>query len=94
MNAWQKSRAQELRAFFPSPVIKGTRQTAVDRIAEAIGGPDAVLEALERAVYEGIDEGYCVTCGSCYGTVEPDARRYPCGECDQKTVYSILEIFV
>jgi len=75
------------------PLIKGATQSTIDLIKEEIGGPEAVLEALEHAVYEGIDEGYCIACGSFYGNVEPDARRYPCGECDQKTVYSILEIF-
>ena len=75
------------------PLIKGATQSTIDFITEEIGGSDAVLEALENAVYEGIDEGYCISCGAFYGNVEPDARRYPCGECDKKTVYSILEIF-
>ena len=74
-------------------LLKGTTQSTIDLIKGEIGGPEAVLVALEHEVYEGIDEGYCISCGAFYGNVEPDARRYPCGECDQKTVYSILEIF-
>jgi len=69
-------------------------QTIIDQITEEVGGPDAVLAAIETALFEGVDEGYCISCASFYGNVEPDARKFSCPSCNKKEVYSLTEIFL
>jgi hypothetical protein len=70
------------------------KKTIIDQITNDIGGPEAVLTAIESALFEGIDEGYCTECSAFYGNVEPDARRYKCDVCNKKEVYSLTEIFL
>ena len=31
--------------------------------------------------------GFCIACGAINSEVEPDARRYPCEECEKLKVY-------
>lgn len=70
------------------------KKTIIDQITSDIGGPDAVLDSIQAAMMENIDEGYCTECASFYGNVEPDARRYACHVCNKKEVYSLTEIFL
>jgi Zn finger protein HypA/HybF involved in hydrogenase expression len=38
--------------------------------------------------------GWCLTCGEEVDGVEPDARRYLCEACDNKTVYGYEELLI
>lgn len=38
--------------------------------------------------------GLCTTCGAAHYQVEPDARNYPCGNCDTNTVSGCEEILI
>ncbi len=45
---------------------------------------------------QGEYNGYCKACDdiTCFGEVEPDARRYKCDVCDKNTVYGVEEAFM
>jgi len=48
----------------------------------------------EYLVARNEDGGRCIACGAeAYGC-EPDAREYPCGECDENHVYGIEELML
>jgi predicted RNA-binding Zn-ribbon protein involved in translation (DUF1610 family) len=48
---------------------------------------DRLAEAVERGM-TGLDNpGFCIACGADAEGVEPDATRYPCDACGQRTVY-------
>lgn len=51
---------------------------------------DEVMEAIESDEYL----GFCLACGAVAEGVEPDARRYPCDECDAPKVYGAEEILL
>jgi len=38
--------------------------------------------------------GYCTACGEEVDGVEPDARRYSCESCGEKSVYGIEELLL
>jgi hypothetical protein len=38
--------------------------------------------------------GICLICGSQKECCEPDARHYPCDECDQLQVYGLEELLM
>lgn len=39
--------------------------------------------------------GACTACGEIqYGGVEPDAREYPCENCEEKKVYGLAELLL
>jgi hypothetical protein len=43
----------------------------------------------------GLDNpGFCVACGEEAEGVEPDARRYPCEACGQRSVYGAEELLI
>lgn len=47
--------------------------------------------------YEDATEGYegrCLACGAVHGECEPDARRYPCDECEAEQVYGVEELLM
>lgn len=49
---------------------------------------DQIVEAVE------LDDniGFCTACGAEHYGVEPDARRYPCEECEENKVYGAQEL--
>lgn len=53
---------------------------------------------LIKCTYEEADEGInggCLNCGEIvYGGVEPDACKYECPECGQRTVYGLAELAI
>lgn len=49
---------------------------------------DQVIDAIESGEYI----GFCIACGAENMGVEPDARKYPCEECDKRTVYGAQEL--
>jgi len=38
--------------------------------------------------------GYCLECGECQGGCEPDARKYECENCGQRSVYGAEELLI
>ena len=52
---------------------------------------NTAIELLESGEY---DCGVCAVCGAIAYCVEPDARGYPCLECDNDAVYGCEEIIV
>jgi len=38
--------------------------------------------------------GFCVVCGEERECCEPDARKYPCEECETPTVYGAQELAI
>jgi len=43
----------------------------------------------------GLDDlGICAACGAERGGVEPDARNYPCDDCDEMAVYGCQELMM
>lgn len=39
-------------------------------------------------------EGICLTCGAVRGCCEPDARHYPCEECEESNVFGVEELML
>jgi hypothetical protein len=39
-------------------------------------------------------EGFCIECGALRECCEPDARKYPCPECGQMSVYGAQELVI
>jgi hypothetical protein len=56
--------------------------------------PDRVLDAVKRQMFDLDNPGFCVNCGEETGGCEPDARNYPCEECDLNTVYGAEELML
>jgi len=52
----------------------------VERVIEAVSEDDCI--------------GFCVACGEETNGVEPDARKYTCDSCDEKTVYGAEELLI
>lgn len=56
-----------------------------------------VLDEDEIAIYmtDGSDDGFCLACGQWTGySVEPDARKYRCDNCEAHKVYGIPELIL
>lgn len=51
-------------------------------------------DALERQQSSLDNPGFCLSCGEETEGVEPDARKYPCEACGEKTVYGAQEILI
>jgi len=49
-----------------------------DRVIDAVGRDDGT--------------GFCVACGSEQGACEPDARRYRCEVCGERSVYGAEQL--
>lgn len=52
---------------------------------------------LTEAQYHNADNemiGFCLACGAERACCEPDARKYPCDECQQLKVYGIPELLI
>lgn len=51
-----------------------------------------VMEAAERQQLSLDDPGFCIDCGHEQDGCEPDARRYECELCGEKSVYGASEL--
>jgi len=51
------------------------------------------LSVITLAMMDGT-VGFCLACGEAAFSVEPDAQRYHCGECDAHEVYGAEEILM
>jgi hypothetical protein len=50
------------------------------------------LEVLEAACNSVESVGFCIACGAEHWSIEPDACRYECEECEKHTVYGAEEL--
>lgn len=50
------------------------------------------MEAAERQQLSLDDPGFCIDCGHEQDGCEPDARRYECELCGEKSVYGASEL--
>ena len=57
-----------------------------------IGAAD--IEAVLEAVESGEPIGFCTTCGCEHYGVEPDARRYECESCGERTVFGSEDLLI
>lgn len=55
---------------------------------------ERVVEAVARSMTSLDNPGFCIACGADAEAVEPDARRYPCADCGQRTVYGAEELLI
>ena len=51
------------------------------------------MESITTAMMDGTI-GFCLACGEVADSVEPDARKYHCDECDANEVYGAEEILM
>lgn len=49
---------------------------------------EQIMEAQEA------QNGFCIACGAERSCCEPDARNYPCEECEEKQVFGAEEIAI
>ena len=50
------------------------------------------LEQIEEAIES--QNGFCIACGAERECCEPDARNYPCDECDERKVFGAEELII
>lgn len=53
-----------------------------------------VMDAVEREMCSLDNPGFCLACGEEQDGCEPDARRYECEACGEKTVYGAAEVLM
>ncbi len=53
-----------------------------------------LLAAVENQQTSLDNPGFCTDCGAEHGSCEPDARNYPCEECDSPAVYGAEELLL
>jgi hypothetical protein len=56
--------------------------------------PEAILDACHRGAYGLDNPGFCIKCGVEVEGVEPDARRYKCECCGERSVYGAEELLL
>ena len=49
-------------------------------------------EEIQQLMFDDNTQGFCIGCGEDAYGVEPDARRYECESCGEKTVYGLEEL--
>lgn len=55
---------------------------------------EIVVAAIKRRDTELDNPGFCIACGAEADNCEPDARRYPCDQCDENEVYGAEELLM
>lgn len=53
-----------------------------------------VMEAVHRRQVTLDNPGFCLSCGAEATSVEPDARRYACDTCGEKSVFGAEELLL
>lgn len=48
---------------------------------------DVITDAVERTMFGDENLGFCISCGEEHDACEPDATKYTCDTCGNKTVY-------
>jgi len=54
--------------------------------------PDRVEDAARRQMFGLDNPGFCILCGEEQDGCEPDARRYLCEVCNERTVYGAEQL--
>lgn len=52
------------------------------------------IEQIIEAVEADDNIGFCTKCGAEHFCIEPDARKYKCEECGERSVYGAEELLV
>jgi hypothetical protein len=55
---------------------------------------ERLIKAVERSMFELDSPGFCIACGDATDGVEPDAQRYPCRRCGERSVYGAEELLM
>lgn len=55
---------------------------------------ERVLELAKEGMFGMEHPGICIACGEETDGVEPDARKYPCDVCGERTVYGAEELLI
>jgi hypothetical protein len=55
---------------------------------------ERVMEACDREMTTLDNPGFCIACGEDADGCEPDARKYKCEFCDERTVYGAAELAI
>lgn len=55
---------------------------------------DKLQDAIERSTIGTENVGFCLACGEEQDGCEPDARNYPCANCDALQVFGAEEILL
>lgn len=55
---------------------------------------DKIMDAAERQMFGLDNPGFCTHCGAERDDCEPDARKYLCEECGNKSVYGAQELMM
>lgn len=66
-------------------MIEYRNKTGVTRVKPELG-----LDIVEENFDD--NQGWCVACGNLQEGCEPDARKYECDTCGEKTVYGLTEL--
>lgn len=66
-----------------------TRKEVRRRIVEAFG---SVEEAFKSSMFDTATEGMCLSCGEFAAGVEPDAERYICEVCGERSVTGMMNV--
>jgi len=53
---------------------------------------ERLIDAVERSMFGLDNPGLCIDCGNEQEGCEPDARRYKCEACGERTVYGAEEL--
>ncbi len=56
--------------------------------------PDELLAAVREQMFGMGNPGFCISCGMQQEGCEPDAREYPCENCDDNQVYGAQELLI
>lgn len=55
---------------------------------------ETMVTATQEELMDGTNGG-CLGCGEIqYGGVEPDARKYECGKCEENQVYGLEQLLI
>lgn len=53
-----------------------------------------LLQAIESNTFGTTNIGFCLSCGEENDGCEPDARKYKCAVCEERTVYGAEQILL
>jgi hypothetical protein len=75
--------------FFLGAIVKELKGEKTGRVLRV-----AALADVVAGIEAGDSIGYCIACGHENHGVEPDARRYPCEQCEALKVYGAEEVLL
>ena len=69
-------------------VERYTNRKGISRFRPVVENEDEMLACFDE------NTGFCLGCGAQRMGVEPDARRYPCDNCEEELVYGFEELLL